>query len=220
MHWPVHEEALRSLIPPALHLDTFGGSAWLSVTPFRMTGVRPRFLPSVPPLSNFPELNVRTYVTAGGKPGIWFFSLDAGNPVAVRLARATFHLPYLDAEMSCAVVGDEVHYRSVRTHGGTPGAELAARYRPVGEPSESRPGTLENFLTERYCLYAADGRGNVYRGDIHHHPWPLRPAEAEVEKLTMTEQIGVALPETGPVLHFSERLDVLAWSPRRITLPG
>jgi uncharacterized protein YqjF (DUF2071 family) len=220
MHWPVHEEALRSLIPPALHLDTFGGSAWLSVTPFRMTGVRPRFLPSVPPLSNFPELNVRTYVTAGGKPGIWFFSLDAGNPVAVRLARATFHLPYLDAEMSCAVVGDEVHYRSVRTHGGTPGAELAARYRPVGEPSESRPGTLENFLTERYCLYAADGRGNVHRGDIHHHPWPLRPAEAEVEKLTMTEQIGVALPETGPVLHFSERLDVLAWSPRRITLPG
>jgi uncharacterized protein YqjF (DUF2071 family) len=220
MHWPVHEEALRSLIPPALHLDTFGGSAWLSVTPFRMTGVRPRFLPSVPPLSNFPELNVRTYVTAGGKPGIWFFSLDAGNPVAVRLARATFHLPYLDAEMSCAVVGDEVHYRSVRTRGGTPGAELAARYRPVGEPSESRPGTLENFLTERYCLYAADGRDNVYRGDIHHHPWPLQPAEAEVEKLTMTEQIGVALPETGPVLHFSERLDVLAWSPRRITLPG
>jgi uncharacterized protein len=220
MHWPVHEEALRSLIPPALHLDTFGGSAWLSVTPFRMTGVRPRFLPSVPPLSNFPELNVRTYVTAGGKPGIWFFSLDAGNPVAVRLARATFHLPYLDAEMSCAVVGDEVHYRSVRTRGGTPGAELAARYRPVGEPSESRPGTLENFLTERYCLYAADGRDNVYRGDIHHHPWPLQPAEAEVEKLTMTEQIGVALPEPGPILHFSERLDVLAWSPRRITLPG
>jgi uncharacterized protein YqjF (DUF2071 family) len=220
MHWPVHEEALRSLIPPALHLDTFDGSAWLSVTPFRMTGVRPRFLPSVPPLSNFPELNVRTYVTVGGKPGIWFFSLDAGNPVAVRLARATFHLPYLDAEMSCAVVGDEVHYRSVRTRGGTPGAELAARYRPVGEPSESRPGTLENFLTERYCLYAADGRDNVYRGDIHHHPWPLQPAEAEVEKLTMTEQIGVALPETGPVLHFSERLDVLAWSPRRITLPG
>jgi uncharacterized protein len=220
MHWPVHEEVLRSLIPPALHLDTFDGSAWLSVTPFRMTGVRPRFLPSVPPLSNFPELNVRTYVTVGGKPGIWFFSLDAGNPVAVRLARATFHLPYLDAEMSCAVVGDEVHYRSVRTQVGASGAEFAARYRPVGEPSETRPDTLENFLTERYCLYAADAAGNVYRGDIHHHPWPLQPAEVEVEKLTMTEQIGVALPETGPVLHFSERLDVLAWSPRRITLPG
>jgi uncharacterized protein len=220
MHWPVPEEALLSLIPPALHLETFDGSAWLSVTPFRMTGVRPRFLPSVPPLSNFPELNVRTYVTIEGKPGIWFFSLDAGNSVAVRLARATFHLPYLDAEMSCRDVGDEVHYRSVRTHRGAPRSGFAARYRPVGEPFESSPGTLESFLTERYCLYAADGGGNVYRGDIHHHPWALQPAEAEVEKLTMTEQIGVALPETGPILQFSKHLDVLAWSPRRITLPG
>ena len=87
----------------------------------------------------------------------------------------------------------------------------------MGEPFESEPGTLENFLTERYCLYGADGRGNVCRGDIHHHLWPLQPAEAEVEQLTMTQQIGLELPETGPVLHFSDRLDVLAWSPRRIT---
>jgi uncharacterized protein len=218
VHWPVPAEELRSLVP--LSLDTFDGSAWLGITPFRMSDVRPRFLPSVPPLSNFPELNVRTYVTAGGKPGIWFFSLDAANPVAVRLARATFHLPYFDAEMSCRVVDDEVRYRSVRTQGGAPGAEFAARYRPVGEPSESRPGTLEDFLTERYCLYAADGKGRVYRGDIHHHPWSLRRAELEVGSLAMTEQIGVALPETEPLLHFSERLDVLAWPPRRITLPG
>ena len=217
MHWPVPEEALRSLVPPALHLDTFDGGAWLGITPFRMSGTRPRFLPGVPPLSNFPELNVRTYVTAGGKPGIWFFSLDAHNPVAVRLARAAFHLPYFDAKMSCDVVGDEIRYRSVRTHRGAPRAEFAARYRPVGAPLESRTGTLEEFLTERYCLYAANGRGNVYRGDIHHHPWPLRRAELEVESLAMTEQIGFALPESEPLLHFSRRLDTLAWPPRRIT---
>ena len=216
MHWPVPQEALRPQIPPALQLDTFDGSAWLSVTPFRMSATRPRCLPSVPPLSNFPELNVRTYVTAEGKPGIWFFSLDAANPVAVRLARATFHLPYFDARMSCQVTGDEVRYGSVRTHRGAPNAELAALYRPVGEQFESRPGTLEYFLTERYCLYAASGRGNVYRGDIHHHPWPLRRAEIEIESLAMTRQIGVALPETEPLLHFSGRLDVLAWPPRRI----
>jgi uncharacterized protein YqjF (DUF2071 family) len=220
MHWPVDESALRPLIPSTLSLDTFDGSAWLAITPFRMSDVHPRYLPSVPPLSSFPELNVRTYVTAGGKPGIWFFSLDAANPVAVRLARATFHLPYFDAEMSCRVVGEEVRYRSVRTHRRAPGAEFVAHYSPVGEPFESRPGTLEDFLTERYCLYAADGRGNVYRGDIHHHPWPLQRAELEIESLAMTEQIGVALPETAPLLHFSERLDVLAWPPRRITLPG
>jgi uncharacterized protein len=217
MHWPVDESTLRPLIPSTLSLDTFDGSAWLAITPFRMSDVHPRYLPSVPPLSSFPELNVRTYVTAGGKPGIWFFSLDAANPVAVRLARATFHLPYFDAEMSCRVVGEEVRYRSVRTHRRAPGAEFVARYSPVGEPFESRPGTLEDFLTERYCLYAADGRGHVYRGDIHHHPWPLQRAELEIESLAMTEQIGVALPETAPLLHFSKRLDVLAWPPRRIT---
>jgi uncharacterized protein len=216
MHWPVDGGALRPLIPPALSLDSFDGSAWLSVTPFRMTGVRPRFLPGVPRLSSFPELNLRTYVTVEGKPGIWFFSLDAGNAVAVRLARATFHLPYFDAEMSCRVAGDEVRYRSVRVHADAPPAEFLARYRPAGEPFESRPGTLENFLTERYCLYAADRKGKVSRGDIHHHPWPLQPAEADIEKLTVTQQIGIALPETGPVLHFSKRLDVLAWLPRRV----
>src|ERR671917_1552964 len=98
MHWPVPASALQPFVPPALRLDTFDGSAWLSVTPFRMSGTRPRLLPSVAPLSSFPELNVRTYVTAEGKPGIWFFSLDAHNPVAVRLARATFSLPYFDAQ--------------------------------------------------------------------------------------------------------------------------
>src|ERR687894_454117 len=129
MHWPVREDVLRPLIPSALTLDTFDGSAWLGVVPFRMSGVRPRSLPRVPWLSAFPELNVRTYVTAEGKPGIWFFSLDAANPVAVRLARATFRLPYFDAEMSCRLKGDGVRYRSVRTHRGAPRAEFAARYR-------------------------------------------------------------------------------------------
>ena len=216
MHWPVRADSLRPLVPPALKLDTFDGSAWLGVVPFRMTGVRPRFVPPFPGLSHFPEINLRTYVTAGGIPGIWFFSLDAHNPLAVRLARATFHLPYFDARMSCRASDDGILYRSARTHRGAPPAEFAARYGPSGHRFESSPGTLENFLTERYCLYAADGRGNVRRGDVHHHLWPLQPAEVEVEKLAMTGQIGVTLPETDPLLHFSERLDVLAWLPRRI----
>ena len=216
MHWPISADHLRPLVPPALNLDTFDGDAWLGVVPFRMSGVRPRFLPAVPGLSGFPELNLRTYVSAGGRPGIWFFSLDAHNPVAVRLARATFHLPYFDARMSSRKEGDEIFYRSVRTHRGAPPAEFAGRYRPAGEPFESRPGSLENFLTERYCLYAADGRGRVRRGDIHHQLWPLCPAEVEVETLRMTQQIDVALPDTPPLLHFSERLDVLAWPPRRL----
>lgn len=216
MHWPLPENVLRPLIPPTLGLATFDGSAWLGITPFHMSGVRPRFLPSVPWLSNFPELNVRTYVTVEDKPGIWFFSLDASNPVAVRLARTTFSLPYFDAEMSCHAHDGEVRYRSVRTHRGAPEARFAGRYRPVGETFNSRPGTLEHFLTERYCLYSASEGGNIYRGDIHHHHWPLQLAEAEVESLAMTTQIGVMLPETEPLLHFSRRLDTLAWPPQRL----
>lgn len=216
MHWPLKEDVLRPLIPPSLTLDTFDGSAWLGVVPFGMSGVRPRFVPEVSRLSTFPELNVRTYVSEDGKPGIWFFSLDAHNQVAVRLARATFSLPYYNARMSSRVSGEEVRYESVRTHRGAPGARFAGLYRPVGDTFNPRPGTLEHFLTERYCLYSASGRGNVYRGDIHHHPWPLRGAEIEIESLAMTEQIGVALPGTEPLVHFSGRLDVLAWPPRRI----
>ncbi len=216
MHWAVPESFLRPLIPPVLELETFNGAAWLGVTPFHMERTRPRFLPAVSWMSNFPELNVRTYVTAEGKPGIWFFSLDAANPIAVRLARATFSLPYFDAKMSCQVFTDKVRYRSVRTHKDAPPARLTASYRPVGKPFEPRRGTLEDFLTERYCLYSVDKKGRVWRGDIHHLPWPLQEAEADVEELEMTSQIGVTLPETDPLLHYARRLDVVAWPPRPI----
>jgi uncharacterized protein YqjF (DUF2071 family) len=215
MHWPVGVEDLRPLVPPALSIDTFEGSAWLGVVPFDMTGVRPYFLPAIPGLSHFPEINLRTYVTAEGRPGVWFFSLDAHSRLAVRLARATFHLPYFDAEMYCHASDDEVDYRSLRTHRGAMGG-VRGTLQPCGEPFESERGSIENFLTERYCLYSADRRGNVRRGEVHHHLWPLQPAEAEVRALAMTQQIGLKLPETDPILHFSKRLDVLAWLPRRI----
>ena len=215
-HWPVPADVLRPLIPGSLHLDTFEGSAWLGVVPFRMSGVRPRFLPAVSQVSDFPELNLRTYVSAEGKSGIWFFSLDAHNKVAVRLARATFKLPYYDAEMSCRISGEEVRYRSIRTHRDAPPARFEGRYRPSGEIFESKRDSLENFLTERYCLYSADDRGRVRRGDIHHHMWPLQSAEADMETLDMTGQIGVELPQTDPILHYARRLDVVAWPPRRI----
>jgi uncharacterized protein YqjF (DUF2071 family) len=212
-HWPFPAEAIRPLIPAPLALDTFDGAAWLGVVPFMMRGTRPRGVPSLPWISAFPELNVRTYVTAGGKPGVWFFSLDAANPLAVRAARLTFRLPYYDARMRYRRDGDGVEYGSERTHRLAPPARFAARYRPTGPVFRSAPGSLERWLTERYCLYAADHHGHAWRGEIHHLPWPLQPAEAEIEENTMTAQIRLALPARDPLLHFARRLDVEAWAP-------
>jgi uncharacterized protein YqjF (DUF2071 family) len=167
-------------------------------------------------LSAFPELNVRTYVTAEGKPGVWFFSLDAGNPVAVEMARDVFHLAYYNARMSCQLVNGNVQYSSVRTHHNSRPAAFQGHYRPTGAVYRSTPGTLEHWLTERYCLYAANRQGQVWRGDIHHARWPLQPAEAEIGRNTMTEQIGLRLPETKPILHFARYLDVVGWWPQQV----
>lgn len=216
LHWRVAAGALEPLLPAGLELETFDGSAWLGVVPFRMTDVSPRGLPRIRRLADFAELNVRTYVTAGGKPGVWFFSLDATQPLAVRIARAFFHLAYLDARIATQRDGDAVHYTSVRTHLGAGVAELDVRYRPAGPPTVSRAGTIEHFLAERYCLYAASGRGRLLRQEIDHAPWPLQPAEAEIARCTMTRPLGIDLGDGPPLAHFAERLDVVAWLPHRV----
>ncbi|MEM6313615.1 MAG: DUF2071 domain-containing protein [Planctomycetota bacterium] len=212
-HWPVKPDALRPLIPSGLELDTFDGDAWLGVVPFRMSGIRGRCAPQVPRAHAFAELNLRTYVKTGGKPGVWFFSLDAEHRLAVRVARLTFGLPYFDATMSCKPDGDGITYHSRRTHRDAEPAEYRGRYRPTGPAYRTRPGDLDHWLTERYCLYAAKPGGRVRRGDIHHAPWPIQTAEAEFEVNAMTQQIGVTLPDTPPLLHFARSIEVVAWLP-------
>lgn len=214
-HWPVDVAVLRSKVPAQLEIDTFSGQAWMAVVPFRMSGVRLRWTPSLPWLSKFPELNVRTYVVKDGKPGVWFFSLDAGNFLAVAIARAWFHLPYFRARMSCEERDGWIHYKSERNGTGWE-AVLEGRYRPIGETFESKPGSLEHFLTERHCLYTADGEGRIIRGEIHHPPWTLQPAEIEFTTNTMSEAAGVSLPGQNPLLHFARRQDVVVWAPRRL----
>jgi uncharacterized protein len=214
-HWEVDAAELRPHIPAKLGIDTFEGKAWVGVVPFRMSGVRLRWTPALPWLSAFPELNVRTYVTLQGKPGVWFFSLDAANAVAVAAARLSFHLPYFRGRMACNEVDGWVQYKSERAHSGAPGASFEARYRPTSESFEARPGTLEHFLTERYCLYAAAGE-RIYRGEIHHPAWQLQPAEARITRNSMAEAAGVALPAATPLLHFARRQDMVAWAPDRV----
>ena len=210
MHWPMDVASLRPLVPAPLEIDTFDGQAWIGIVPFHMTGVRPRCFPSLPRLSNFAELNVRTYVKTAGKPGVWFFSLDAANPLAVRNARRFFHLPYYNARMSTTTTTAEIQYDSTRTHRRVPVTKFRGRYSPAGPVYRATPGNLDHWLTERYCLYASNGQ-KLFRGEIHHARWPLQPAKAEVEINTMTEPLGIKLPQTRPVLYFAKRLDVVAW---------
>ncbi len=208
-HWPLPTESLRHLVPRELPLDTFDGHCWVSVTPFHMTNrARSRALPFT---SRFRELNCRTYVNIGGKPGVFFFSLDASSRLAVWGARTFYHLPYHLARMRAVKRGEAVDYSSRRGS-----ARFEAQYRPVEPVRLAQRGTVENWLTERYCLYTVH-RGQVFRGDIHHVPWPLQPAEAEIEINTVAETAEIQLPNTKPLLAFSRQLDVLIWPLKRVS---
>ena len=216
-HWPVDARALRERIPPGLELDLFEGQAWLGVVPFDMTNVAPRFVPAVPGISAFPELNVRTYVTVGGKAGVYFFSLDAESALAVKLARAMLKLPYYTASIDVTRQGGWVDYWSERlADNDAAPAEFEGRYRPIGPVQQARPGSLEYFLTERYCLYNVDDEFKAYRLEIHHPPWDLQVAEADITLNTMADAAGIRLPSMAPLVHYSRRQDVVAWAPERL----
>ena len=204
LHYRVPAEQLRPLVPDGLELQEHSGSAWLGVTPFVITGLRARGLLPLPLVSSFRELNVRTYVTRDGRPGIWFLSLDASSRIAVEAGRRLYRLPYFPADISVRRRGDEVLYDCSRGAGKA----FSAAYRADGAIFNAESGSLEHFLTERYCLYA-EHEGELYRADIHHRPWPLQPAEARIDLNTMAP---VRLdPGEEPLRHYSARLDVVLW---------
>jgi len=211
-HWRVDADALRAHLPPGLTIDEHNGSAWLGVTPFVLTGFRLRGTLPLPLVSSFSELNVRTYVSAEGKPGVWFFSLDASSLVAVEAARHAYRLPYFHARMSVDRAGARVGYRTARREGVRPFV-FEGSYGPGGDSAEPEPGTLEHFLTERYCLYASDEAG-LYRAEIHHGPWRLSPADAQIDLNTMAPD-GLEL-EGQPLCHLAERQDVVIWPLQQI----
>ncbi|HEX2227291.1 MAG TPA: DUF2071 domain-containing protein [Candidatus Binatia bacterium] len=207
LHWPVRPDILRPLIPAQVELETFDGWSWIGIVPFYMTGVRPRYVPL--PLA-FAELNVRTYVNSRGRSGVWFFSLDAANWLAVRVAR-WFGLPYYNARIPIDLRGNAIHYQSSRVHKKTQPAEFAASYKPVGAVYQAAPQTLDHWLTERYSLYGAIDNGEIVYGEIHHRPWPLQPAEVELHTNTMTQPLGIDLATDKPLCHFARYQEVVAW---------
>lgn len=208
-HWPVAMEQLRPLVPDALELDTFDSQPYVSVTPFTLR-IQPRCFPALPP---FPEMNCRTYVRFGGKPGIFFFSLDAASILAVKGARLAYRLPYFHSDMQAQTAGGTIAYRSRRKGGD---ARFQAEYGPVAPVQIAVHGTLEHWLTERYCLYTVAGY-NVFRAEIHHVPWPLQPASCQIAENTVAAAAGIELPYTQPSLQFVRQLDVLIWPLRRVS---
>jgi uncharacterized protein YqjF (DUF2071 family) len=214
LHWPVPAASLRALVPPRLAIDEFKGSAWVGVVPFWMSGVAWRGWPGVPGASTFPELNVRTYVRWADRPGVWFFSLDAASRLAVWAARRLYQLPYEFARMAVRRAGERFEYRSERPSGHGFAATCGATG-PVATPAA---GSLEHWLTERYCLYARSASGGLSRAEIHHAPWPLQPAEADVRRNDMlrVHRIDVA----GPAAHlrYAARMDVVVWPLRPLAL--
>ncbi len=212
-HWKLPAEQLAPHIPDGLTLDTYEGQAYIGVVPFKMKNIHPRFLPAVPWLSHFLELNVRTYVTDGKKPGVLFFSLDAANPVGVFLGRNWYRLPYFNARMSMTIKGDSVRYTSHRTHRNAPAGEFAGSYCPNSEVFQAQPSTLEYFLTERYCLYATGRKGELRRAEIHHAPWPLQIARAEIMQRAVTP---FNLPNEAPLVHYADGIDVVIWGLKKV----
>jgi uncharacterized protein YqjF (DUF2071 family) len=208
LHWRLERAEVARLLPGSVELETFDGAAWLGVTPFLLTGLRLRGLPPLPGVSSFPEVSARTYVTRDGKPGLWYFALDAGSTLAVEAAKRVYRLPYSRAQMRYVRGDERVHLESARA-----GAAFSVDYRGSGDLFHAEPGSLEAFLAERYCIYTEDG-GRVFRAELHHPRWSLQAGEATVDLNTFTP-----LPLRSQPDHvlFSPRQDVLVWPLRELT---
>ena len=208
-HYPISYDVLRKLVPKELPLDAYNGTYYIGVVPFQMSSVRFRGLPPVPGTDRFPELNVRTYVTLDGKPGIYFFSLEAANLPAVKGARTFFHLPYWHAHMKLVEKDEAVAFESIRKKNKD--AKLACSYRPTSEPFQAEKGSLEEWMVERYCLYTLNRSGVPLRCEILHEPWTLQKAEARFYEHTILSAQGIDISLDAPILHFSKKIEVRAW---------
>jgi uncharacterized protein YqjF (DUF2071 family) len=204
LHWPIDPAALRPLIPPDLDVDVMEGSAWIGIVAFSIAGARARAVPPQLALRTFGEINVRTYVTGRGTPGVWFLSLDAASRATVAAGRAALHLPYYGARIAASWNGTGCAYDLHRTDARTAPARFAARARFTNDERTAQPGSLEHRLVERYSFFTTDRRGRTVRGDVTHAPWPLHDATATIAENTLLTAAGIAsaAPEA-PLAHAS-----------------
>jgi hypothetical protein len=205
-HWAVDPAVVAERLPAGVEVATYDGDAYLGVVPFVMDDIRPAGLPIG---RSFPELNLRTYVDRDGQRGVYFFSLDASDRLAVSVARRRYRLPYYRADLRVTSGSDNgVAFAGHREHADAPPAHFDATYRPTGEPFRADPGSLVSFLTENYAFFAAGDR--LYRGLIDHDPWTLRPATVDVRTESLFAANGFDHPDGDPICHYAEKIDVAA----------
>lgn len=219
LHWTIPAEVLRPLLPSGLELDLFDGRAYIGLVPFTMTRVRPHWLPILPwrrYYEDFHEINVRTYVHHEGRnPGVWFFSLDAANSLAVQAARAWYKLPYFRAAMTLDEGDEQIHYTSRRLWPQPLPANCDITYRPAGLPAPATPGSLDHFLIERYFLYSY-ARGNLYRGRVHHTPYPVQSAEVSSFEENLLAASGIVRPLDSPLAHYASGVETEIYTLERL----
>ncbi len=217
-HWQVDPQQVQATLPPGLHVDLFQSHAYLGIVPFSMQRIRPAWLPPVPWLSWFLELNVRTYVYDDtGRPGVYFYSLDCNQPIAVEIARSVFRLPYQHARMLAQHSGSQIHYECLRR--GQPGPSWRYTWQPMQPKTTAKavePGTLEFFLVERYALFTQGSAGKLLEGRVHHRSYQIQPADALHVNVTPARLAGFELHGPPCSLLMAEAVDVSIYPLREI----
>ena len=200
LHWKVPFAALRKLVPVGLTLDTFYGNAYVSLVAFTMQKIRLRNLPAIKFVSEFDEINIRTYIDNDNRKGVYFLSIEAEKQLSVYIAKALSGLPYRKSN---------IH----RTLGNCKSVNLRDRSSLDTEFEVKKVLTqkaaLDHWLTERYCLYH-DKAEVIYRYDIHHKEWEIK--DVHMKRLNLDYKIGdLNLTNEPDSIHYSEGVKVLAW---------
>ena len=206
LHYPVDADQIAAKVHPDLSVDEFDGTAWVTLIPLHLAGVHLRDLPPLPGTEQFPELNLRAYVTNRGRPGVWFLSIDATSWFSVQVAKRAFNLPYADADMH--FTEERGAFRLTSRRDGSVPARFDATYAPTSAPLERN--ALDTFLGERYCMYTTDRRGRLTRGDISHVPWDIRSAEWEIGTNEVLDAAQIS-PTGDPVGAYSSGTHAIAW---------
>ena len=206
VHWKVSAKKLQELLPPGLELDTWEGQAWASAVAFRLQNMRLRGFPSIWPVANLLELNLRTYVRCHGEPGIFFLSMHADNRLAIAFARRLTPLPYQEARINYTGVDERTFQVSTSRE-----PLLTAEFKPLGECREAHPDSLDAWLLERYRAFVPNRRGELLRMMVEHPPWQIQDATLNAAALRLGEPWGIDLAGKPDLCHFSSGLSAHLW---------